>query len=497
MTNRQKFLKKLTPILVYGRPPLVFAGMICAMAVMLRRDPFIYMMGMLLFFISMVFDLVDGWFAARFIPNTTLAQIADRMMNRIVYSIVFPLVAVGMMWRLITPPEHGRIELLHAIFVLILCVTVLIRDNFAHFMRGYAERSGQEPELHELNRLRTIVAAPLGLLLYIYAFYVPATGNPLFLYDGITRIASLPVRKLIILEILFLIINFGSIAGYCRKYGKFFLNDICLDDNLLRRRILAVFPNSLTLMNAMMGLLAVFFAYQGKILESYLLIIGAAVFDKLDGAMARKLGLTQPIPETDCNGNGNGNGSITFGGILDDIADGVSFCIAPAWIFYITLADSTDPHTRSLPLAAAAIVYTLAGFARLVYFTRDPHPIPGIFKGMPTPAAALFVTAPLVIMGQTHSASERWGDGMTMFIFGLMVFTAVLMNFYPVKYIHMGRYMDRNPWFTWTMLALLLIFVFTPYFGYVAFGVMLLYVFSPLATRGIDPAVAAQEGRRK
>ena len=102
---------------------------------------------------------------------------------------------------------------------------------------------------------------------------------------------------LFFIEILFLIINLGSIAGYCRKYGTLCLDELCLGDAVLRRRILAIFPNALTVMNAMMGLIAVFFAYQGRIRESYLMIIGAATFDKLDGALARRLGLTEPLPE--------------------------------------------------------------------------------------------------------------------------------------------------------------------------------------------------------
>ncbi|MGM0451870.1 MAG: CDP-alcohol phosphatidyltransferase family protein [Thermodesulfobacteriota bacterium] len=490
MQNDQKILKKIAPILVYGRPPLVFAGMICAMAVMLNRDPLLYLAGILLFFVSTVFDLVDGWFAVRFIPNTTLAQLADRMMNRVVYSIVFPLLAVGMMWRLvIVAPEHSGIQLLHAIVVLILCVTVLIRDNFAHFMRGYGERYGQEPELRELNRLRTIVAAPLGLLLYIYAFFVPAAGEAGLFYSLIDRLGNLPVRNLFIIEILFLIINFASIAGYCRKYGSYFLDDLCMDDNLLRRRILSVFPNALTLMNAIMGLLAVFFAAQGKMTESYLLIMGAAVFDKLDGAMARKLGLTEP-PLDACN-----TGGITFGGLLDDIADGVSFCIAPGWIVYLCLSAHPVQEIRALPLGIAAVVYVLAGFARLVYFTRDPNPIPGIFKGLPTPAAALFVTAPLIVIGQADGLNGQWDIMVGYLAFGLLFFSAFLMNLYPVRYIHMGRFMDRNPWFTRTTIILTIVFVFTPFFGYFAFLLMFFYLLSPLLTRRMDPGEAARESR--
>ncbi len=491
MSANQNISRKITPLLVYGRPPLVFGGMLFAIAVMLTRHPTLYLIGTLLLFTAMVFDLVDGWFAARFLHNTTMADLADRIMDRVVYSIVFPLVSVGMMWRLLdTAPEFRRIELLHAIFVLILCVTVLIRNNFAHFMRGFAVRYGQEPELRELTRLRTIVAAPLGLILYAHAFYIPAAESYSLLHSVLERLGNLPLRNLFIIEILFLIINFGSIAGYCRKYGTYCLDELCLDNIVLRRRILSVFPNALTIMNAMMGLLAVFFAWQGKMTESYLLLIGAAVFDKLDGAMARKLGLTEPVPETASAGR------VTFGGLLDDIADGVSFCIAPAWIFYICMSAHPSPEIRVLPAGTVALIYVLAGFVRLAYFTLDRHPIPGFFKGMPTPAAALFVAAPLIIACQANHVSVEYATTVAYFCFGLMLFVALLMNFYPVRYLHIGRFMDRNPWFTVTNLILLLLFIFTPWFGYLVFIQMLLYAVSPLWTWRIDPEIAALETRK-
>lgn len=489
MLNRKSLLKKITPVLVYGRPPLVFAGLLCAVAVMLNRSPALYLAGTLLFFASMVFDLVDGWFSARFAPDTPFADLADRVMDRIVYSIVFPLVAVGSMWRLhYVIPAHSRLELMHAIFVLLLCVTVLIRDNFAHFMRGFAIRQAQEPELRELTRLRTVVAAPLGLLLYVHAFYIPSqVAGPL--YGAVTWLGNLSIRNLFIVEIVFLIINFGSIAVYCRKYGTYCLDGLCFGDIRLRRRILSAFPNGLTVMNAMMGLLAVFFAYQDKMTESYLLLIGAAVFDKLDGAMARKLGLTEPLPDAEPR-------HITFGGVMDDVADAVSFCIAPAWIFHVCLSGHPSPDIRKLPIYIPALVYALSGFARLVYFTVDRSPIPGFFKGLPTPAAALFVTAPLLVLAHIDSPGSEWGRFLGYFCTGLMIFTAFLMNLYPVHYIHIGRFMDRNPWFTWVNLALMLFFVFTPYFGYLVFFQMTLYLLSPLITWRVDPDAAAMEVRK-
>jgi CDP-diacylglycerol--serine O-phosphatidyltransferase len=491
MPGKHYIPKSLTTLLVYGRPPLVFGGMLCAIAVMWTRSPKLYTLGAVLLFISMTFDLVDGWFAARFHPHPLMAQLADRIMDKVVYSIIFPLVAVGTMWRIhIITPDPNRAELLHAILVLLLTVTVLIRDNFAHFMRGFAIRNDQDPEYSELARLRTIVAAPVGALLYAYAFYVPE-GPATRIYTSISWLGNFPLRGLFFIEILFLVINLGSIAMYCRKYGTLCLDELCLGNEPLRRRILAFFPNALTFMNAMMGLLAIFFAYQGRIRETYMFLIGAAVFDKLDGALARRLGLTEPLEEETEKSH-----SISLGGVLDDISDAVSFCIAPAWVFYITLASFSDPIIQKMPIGPIAWGYAALGVSRLVYFTLDKNPIPGFFKGMPTPAAAMLAVAPLIIFSQAVSDGSEWARFWGIFNCGLMVFTAVLMNLYPIRYLHLGRFMSRNPWFM-RLTLLLFLSVFTPYFGHTAFLFMVLYTLSPLITWRIDPQVAARETSKK
>ncbi len=480
---------KLAAVLVYSRPLLVFGGMICAVAVMWGRNPAIYTLGVSLLFVSMTFDLVDGWFAARYRPNAPLAHLADRLMDKLVYSIIFPVIAAGMMWRLvISAADFTHAQLLHAIFVLLLCVTVLIRDSFAAFMRGFAIRQGVEPESSEYNRLRTIVAAPVSALLFAHAFYVPE-GPPSWVYFWISWLGNLPLRGLFFVEILFMVINFGSIAVYCRKYGTACLDELCFGDQILRRKILAFFPNALTLMNAMMGLIAVFFAYQGRLRESYLMIIGAATFDKLDGAVARRLGLTEPLPDA------SPQKKVSVGGIMDDFADGVSFCVVPAWIFFISLSQLGRPWFDGFPAGWIALLYAGAGIGRLIYFTLDKTPIPGFFKGLPTPAAALMVLAPLVIFDQALESS-RWIPFWGYSAAAVMVFAAVIMNAYPLHYIHMGRSMSRHPWFGRTNILLLLLFIFTPYFGHFCLGYMLLYVLSPLYTWRISPEDAAREHRR-
>ena len=481
---------KLAAVFVYSRPVLVFGAMLCALSVMWSPDPAIYTMGVSLLLISMTFDVVDGWFAARYRPNAPLAHLADRLMDKMVYSIIFPVIAVGMMWRLVvftTDPTQG--QLLHAIFVLLLCATVLIRDNFAVFMRGFAIRQGVEPEQSEYNRLRTMVAAPVSALLYAYAFYVPQ-GPPSWIYFWISWMGNLHLRGLFFIEILFLVINLGSIASYCRKYGSACLDELCFNDQLLRRKILSFFPNALTVMNAMMGLVAAFFAYQGRMRESYLMMIGAATFDKLDGALARRLGLTEPLPDD------VPRKKINLGNLMDDFADAISFCIVPAWIFHISLTKFGQGHFDHPAVAWIAILYAVLGIGRLVYFTLDKHPVPGFFKGLPTPAAAMLVLAPLVIFDQTLAHSSPWIAFWGYFAGGTMVFASLIMNVYSIRYIHLGRSMSRHPWFGRINLALLTLSVFTHYFGQICLVYMILYLLSPLVTWRIHPEEAARETRR-
>jgi len=488
--------QKTTAVLVYSRPLLVFAGMLCAVAVMWNRSPVLYTLGVTFLFISMTFDLVDGWFAARFEPHPTLAHLADRLMDKLVYSIIFPLVAVGVMWRLIfISPEHSRLELLHAIFVLLMCVTVLVRDNFASFMRSFAIRQGQDPEPAEYTRLRTVVAAPVGALLFAHAFFIPEApiGPPSKIYPWISWLGEIPVPHLFFIEIIFFVITFGSIAAYSRKYGTYCLDELCLDDTELRRKILSFFPNALTVMNAMMGLLAVFFAYQHRLREAFLLLIGAAMFDKLDGAVARKLGLTEPMPDSASASSRR----INLGNLMDDLADGVSFCIVPAWIFYIAFAEAPHGFIQKLATGPIALLYGLMGISRLIYFTLDKHPIPGFFKGLPTPAAALLVTAPLIIFNQALAESGGWVVFWGLFCFSLMLITPILMNLYSIHYIHMGRLMSRKPWVFRLNLLVILSAAFTPFLGHVGLLYMVVYLFSPLFTWRVDPEVAARESRQK
>jgi phosphatidylserine synthase len=490
MRGWKRITRNVAAVLVFGRPPLVFGAFACALWVMFTHDPPGYIIGISLLVLALVFDWADGWFAVRYIPNSRLGPLADRMMDRLVLSIIFPVLAAGMFWRFerLSDTEQGRLQLLHAIFVLAICVLILLRDQFAQFLRSFGARTPAEGEIEsvELTRFRTLLGLPLAVALYAYAFYLPTEGWERF-YRALDWIDGLPLRVWFVLEILFLVVNITSITLYLRKQGPIALDDISGGDELLRRRILAVIPNGLTLMNGVLGITAIVFADHGRVREALFILLGAALFDRLDGLAARRLGLTTPLPDQVRKGP-------TTGAILDDISDGISFCVAPAAIFYSVMGQ-VNGGVHSWWVVATALAYLFAGIARLIYFTLDKTPVPGFFKGMPVPAAALFVTGPIEIAFHMTRANPERAAPMTMFAALIMLVAALAMNLYPVRYLHIGRLMSRRPALLWASLTAWLVLVFTPYFGIAVLATTLVYLLSPVFTRQIDPAQAVLERR--
>jgi len=489
MSRLQRMPRNAAAILTFSRPPLVFLAFVCALWLMFTRYPLAYILGLTFLLLAMVFDWVDGWFAERYLPNLRLGALVDRMMDRIVLSIIFPVLGAGMLWRysrmdFSADPRLGKLHLLHALFVLGICVTVLMRDQFAHFMRNFAEAAGQEVDSNELTRLRTIVASPMAVLLYAYAFYQPTVGWEAF-YHLVDWINDLPLRAWFVVESAFLVINIASVTLYLRKYGAVALDDICEDDELLRRRILAVVPNTLTLMNGFLGITAVVFTSYGRVREALFVLVGAAFFDRLDGMMARRLGLTEPPP--------TGKKGFSTGALLDDLSDAISFALAPALMFYLLMTDLVKPGLPTAVIVGTSLLYGLAGLARLIYFTVDKYPVPGFFKGMPVPAAALMVTASMEIVHQMSLANPTSAPFWSVFSTGILVLAAVVMNLFFIRYLHIGRLFGRRPALLWSSVAASIVLVFTPYFGLALLAFTLMYLVSPIFTSHIDPAKAVQE----
>lgn len=162
-------------------------------------------------------------------------------------------------------------------------------------------------------------------------------------------------------------------------------------------------PNILTLANLFCGCIAITFILGAQnfttafdittyvevpaIEQPYigsLFIFLAALFDMLDGAVARALKLHSPI-----------------GKDLDSLADVVSFGVAPAVILFKMLwaAYMSEPEAMDTDLFLTTPALLIACFAalRLAMFNQSSVEQKNYFIGMPTPAIGLFVaTFPLM-----------------------------------------------------------------------------------------------------
>jgi CDP-diacylglycerol--serine O-phosphatidyltransferase len=128
-------------------------------------------------------------------------------------------------------------------------------------------------------------------------------------------------------------------------------------------------PNLFTMGNLLCGVFSITSNMSGFLELSCLFILLSAVFDFLDGKIARRLRVNSEL-----------------GVELDSLADIVSFGVAPALIFH-TIAPP------SLLTSLAFILFPTMGALRLAKFSVKPTV--GYFMGLPIPAAGL----PLAGMG--------------------------------------------------------------------------------------------------
>jgi len=142
-------------------------------------------------------------------------------------------------------------------------------------------------------------------------------------------------------------------------------------------------PNLITLLNLMAGVLAIWFTTQGKWQTAVLMIGAAAIFDFLDGFVAKALHATSDL-----------------GRQLDSLSDMVSFGVVPAFLLYQVYITGFELDTSSVvlssPLIRKLILLSLlmipaAAAVRLARFNLYDKG-EGIFSGLATPANALFWT---------------------------------------------------------------------------------------------------------
>lgn len=142
-------------------------------------------------------------------------------------------------------------------------------------------------------------------------------------------------------------------------------------------------PNTVTCFNLLSGCIACVMAFESKYELAMIFIIISALFDFLDGLLARILNAPSPI-----------------GKELDSLADDVSFGVAPALIVFSFLREPDWIYPEFLAGVREYVPYfafLIAIFSalRLAKFNVDERQTSS-FIGLPTPANALFWSSLIV-----------------------------------------------------------------------------------------------------
>lgn len=131
-------------------------------------------------------------------------------------------------------------------------------------------------------------------------------------------------------------------------------------------------PDFITSLNVVCGIIGVVFAFKGRLDIAFYLMVGAAVFDFLDGFCARLLGAYSDL-----------------GKELDSLCDAVSFGVLPAVMLYTLM--KTLMFGESL-VCWIPLVLAVFSVLRLAKFNVDKRQTES-FLGLPVPASALLCGA--------------------------------------------------------------------------------------------------------
>ena len=138
-------------------------------------------------------------------------------------------------------------------------------------------------------------------------------------------------------------------------------------------------PNILTLGGVCLGISSIKFSIDGNYSLAVIFILMAAMFDTLDGRIARLI-----------------KGTSEFGKELDSLTDFVSFGIAPAFVLYFWELNNYGKLGWAITL-----IYSVCCVLRLARFNLtkiDDQQIwrSNYFEGVPSPAGGILILMPLI-----------------------------------------------------------------------------------------------------
>ncbi len=220
----------------------------------------------------------------------------------------------------------------------------------------------------------------------------------------------------------------------------------------IRRRGMMIYalPNLFTSANLLLGYLAILFSVDGRFIRAAWTIFLAAIFDTLDGRVARLTNTTSK-----------------FGVEYDSLCDLVSFGIAPSILIYYA---SIKPFGRIGMVAA--VIFALCGALRLARFNVLAAVLPkSYFQGLPIPMASLTLCASIFFAQEMNIPLEKnpLFLALTIILGLLMVSTLKFPSFKDVQ-------LRKRRGFTALGITLAIIIALISWFEVMAFVLFISYI---------------------
>ena len=215
----------------------------------------------------------------------------------------------------------------------------------------------------------------------------------------------------------------------------------------------AVVPSLFTTLNIFCGFLSILSINQDRFYTAAWFILLAAIFDSLDGIMAR---ITRS--------------SSQFGVELDSLADVVSFGVAPSFMVYhahLWTFENWGAIIASFPVVFGAI--RLARFnVQLVGFDKD------YFSGLPIPLQAITICAFIMqYYGESIGFTGWTGNGLTVLVVVLSLLMVSTVKYDTLPKLS-RRQIKAHPWkFVGAIIGVLIV-VFSK--GTLFFLLLALYI---------------------
>ena len=164
-----------------------------------------------------------------------------------------------------------------------------------------------------------------------------------------------------------------------------------------------ILPNLMTTANLFCGFFSVILSIKGEFRYAAIAVVIAAVFDQLDGRLAR---LTHATSK--------------FGAEYDSLCDLVSFGMAPALLMYLW---ALHPYGRFGMMAS--FLFVACGALRLARFNVQVGVVEkNYFQGLPIPMAAGIVTSSYLAFEDLGWTPSEWRG---LLLFGMVVLMAFVM----------------------------------------------------------------------